>query len=106
MCPTMVELNLYFLALQLQCTTNKKKKKLFYSHVHTGLQFHLALTQAPSRCCYPSLFSLCCDWVFLCVFIWVWWLWCWWRWWLILANVVVVNDFGSGFVDFDCGGGG
>ena len=26
--------------------------------------------------------------------------------WLILAMVVVVNDFDSGFVDFGCGGGG
>ena len=34
---------------------------------------------------------------FFCVFIWVWWLrW----WWLILANVVVVDDFGSGFCGF------
>ena len=40
---------------------------------------------------------------FKCIFIWVWWLW--WRW-LILAMVVVVDDFDSGFVDFGCGGGG
>ena len=58
-------------------------------------------TQAPSHHCHPSLF---CVWIFLCVFIWVWWLWGWW--WLIFAMVVVVDDFGSEFVDFGCGGGG
>ena len=31
--------------------------------------------QAASRCCRPSLFSPCCDCIFLCIFIWVWWLW-------------------------------
>ena len=29
----------------------------------------------------------------------------WWRWLLILAMVVVVDDFDSGFVDFGYGGG-
>ena len=72
---------------------------------------HLAMTEPPcsdpspkpqaaSRCCRPSLFSLCYDCVFLfiylCIFIWVWWLW---WWWLILGMVVVVDDFDSGFVD-------